>query len=127
MPEITYTNIPGVAKPVSRIFFGTGGNDFLNGKNQNDLLDSIFALGINSFAMKSFHSEENFERLHRCEILAEKKHATVSQIALSWIFHQGLNLLSVVSTSSAARMQTNIDALNLDLTEDECLYLNLEA
>lgn len=324
MSKITYANIPGVAKPVSRIFFGTGGNDFLNGKNQNDLLDSIFALGINTldtarqyglsenvigdwleargrrddvvilskcghhnledgtkrvnaagikedlalsleslktdyidmyilhrddpdvavdelvetfnelnaagkigafggsnwtparldeaneyaykhnlipfvisspnfsladpmvddiwgggslsiagtantadrnwhkktqiatvthsslgrgffsgkvkssdyeiadqlldgFAMKSFHSAENFERLHRCEILAEKKHATVSQIALSWIFHQGLNLFSVVSTSSVARMQTNIDALNLDLTEAECLYLNLEA
>lgn len=48
MSNITYTHIPGVTKPVSRIFFGTGDTDFLNGKNQNDLLDSIFALGINT-------------------------------------------------------------------------------
>lgn len=78
------------------------------------------------YAMKGFHCPENFERLRRCEILALEKGVTVPQIALSWIFRQGINTFAVVSTGSPARMQANIDALHLDLSEAECLYLNLE-
>lgn len=101
------------------------GRGFFSGRLKSSDYDIAEQI-LDSFAMKGFHSPENFERLRRCEILAEKKHATVSQIALSWIFHQGLNLFAAVSTSSAARMQANIDALNLELTETECQYLNLE-
>lgn len=43
-----YREIPGVGKPVSRIFFGTAIMPMLRGKNMNALLDSIYALGINS-------------------------------------------------------------------------------
>lgn len=82
---------------------------------------------MDSYAMKGFHCPENFERLRRCEVLAQEKGVTVPQIAMSWIFRQGINAFAVVSTIKPSRMQENIDALNLDLSEQECLYLNLKS
>ena len=41
--------IPGLNKPVSRIFFGTATPAMLAGKNVNSLLDAVYDLGINAF------------------------------------------------------------------------------
>jgi len=81
---------------------------------------------LDSFAMKGFAAEENFERLGRCEEIAEAKGASVAQVAMSWVFHQKMNVYAVVSTKTPARMKQNIDAISLPLTEAECRYLNLE-
>ena len=44
-----YMRIPGLDKPVSRIFFGTAMMPILMGKEQDALFDSMIALGINAF------------------------------------------------------------------------------
>ncbi len=80
---------------------------------------------LDEFAMKGYGCADNFERLRRCEELAEKKQCTVSQIAMAWIFRQELNTLAVVSTSSAERMQANIDAMSMKMSEEEAAYLDL--
>lgn len=80
---------------------------------------------LDTFAIKGYGYPENYERLRRCEILAERKGVTIPQIAMSWIHAQGLNTFAVVSTGSAARMQQNIDALHLSLTQAESDYLDL--
>ncbi len=80
---------------------------------------------LDSFAMKGYACPENFERLKRCEVLAASKHVSVSQIAMSWIFHQNMNMFAVVSTSSKERMQQNIDAFGIELTQEECEWLML--
>lgn len=76
-------------------------------------------------AMKGYACPENFERLRRCEELARKYHCTVPQIAMAWIYRQPLNCFAVVSTTKPERMQENIQAMELPLTEDEVLYLDL--
>ena len=81
---------------------------------------------MDMFALKGYGCPENFERLRRCEILAAEKKCTVPQIAMAWLFNQKLNTFAVVSTSKASRMQENIDALHLELSEDEILYLDLQ-
>ena len=81
---------------------------------------------LDPVAMKGYGYPENYERLRRCEELAAEKNCTVSQIAMSWLFHQKVNTFAVVNTSSQARMQQNIDAMNLDLSEEELLYLDLK-
>ena len=101
------------------------GRGFFSGKLKSTDYDRASEI-LDSFAMKGFHSPENFERLRRCEELAANKNVKIPQIVMSWIFHQNLNLFAVVSTSSAARMQENIDAMNLELTAEECKYLDLE-
>ena len=44
-----YGTIPGLDKPVSRIFFGTAIRPMLTGRDVNALLDAVLALGINAF------------------------------------------------------------------------------
>lgn len=76
-------------------------------------------------AMRGYGCPENFERLRRCEILAAQKNCTVPQIAMAWIYRQNLNTFAVVSTTKASRMEENMEALHIALTEDEILYLDL--
>lgn len=78
-------------------------------------------------AMKGYACPDNFERLRRCEILAEQKGCSVPQIAMAWIYSQSLNTFAVVGTGNPKRMKENIEALSISLTEEECLYLNLES
>lgn len=83
----------------------------------NQILDEV--------AIRGYGSEDNFERLRRCEELAAIKNCTVSQIAMAWIFNQDLNVFAVVSTKSPQKIQKNIEALHIELNEEEILYLNL--
>ena len=81
---------------------------------------------LDEFAMKGYACPENFERLRRVEILSKEKGASVPQIAMSWLFRQQVNVFAVVATTKASRMQENIDALEVQLTDEECRYLDLE-
>lgn len=81
---------------------------------------------MDAVAMKGYGYPENFERLRRCEKLAAEKNCTVPQIAMAWIYSQNLNTFAVVSTTKASRMQENIDALHIALSEDEVNYLDLK-
>ena len=81
---------------------------------------------LDRYALEGFAWPENFERLRRAEQLAEKKGVTVSQIAMSWIFRRRMNVFAVVSTSSPERLRQNAEATEIDLTEAECAWLDLE-
>lgn len=81
---------------------------------------------LDDMTLKGYGCPENYERLRRCEELAEKKHCSVAQIAMSWIYHQEVDTFAVVSTSSPERMQENIEALSLVLSAEECEYLDLQ-
>ncbi len=78
---------------------------------------------LDKFAIKGYLCEENIERLRRCEQLAAEKEVTVAQIALAWLLCQEENTFAIMSTSNPERMQSNIKALELDLTREECQYL----
>lgn len=80
---------------------------------------------LDEFAMRGYASDENFERLRRCEELAAQKGVRVPQIAMAWICAQEINTFAVVCTSSSERMQQNIDALHIELTREEVGYLDL--
>lgn len=82
---------------------------------------------LDAFAVKGYVSPENFARLSRCETLAAEKGASVPQIAMAWIYAQAVNTFAVVSSSKAARMQQNADALSIHLTKEEAAYLDLKA
>ena len=76
--------------------------------------------------MKGYVCHDNFKRLARCEELAEKKGCTVSQIALAWMFRQNLNMYVLVSTTKAFRLEENLRAFTVELSEEENQYLNLQ-
>ena len=80
---------------------------------------------LDEFARKGFCHEENFERLRRCEIMAESKGCTVAQLSIAWLFSSPMNMYAAISTSSAQRMAQNIAAVDMELTSSERDYLDL--
>ncbi len=80
---------------------------------------------LDSWAVKGYVCPQNFERLRRCEELAAQKDVTVPQLALRWIFSQGLNTFAIVSSASPDRMRQNLDALRIPLTDEEAAWLDL--
>ena len=81
---------------------------------------------LDPFAVKGYVSHENFIRLARCEELAAKKGYTVSQIAIAWIFAQGLNLYAAAATTKLSRIRDNLRSLYVELTPEEIKWLNLK-
>ena len=51
--------------------------------------------------------------------IADKKSATVSQLALAWVFAKYPFALSLVGTTSAEHLQESVDALKLNLTAED--------
>ena len=107
------------------ISYSSLAHGFLSGRVQGKD-EKSGARVLDRFAVKGFDWPENYERLRRCETLAERKGASVPQIAIAWLFRQGLNAFAVIGTSSAERMRENIGALDIDLTDAENDYLNLK-
>lgn len=105
------------------IAYSSLGRGLFSGKVKGD--DPESAVGVmDEFAMRGYGYPENFERLRRCEELAREKNCTVPQIAMAWIYCQNINSFAVVSTVKAGRMQENVDALHIRLTDHEICYLD---
>ena len=81
---------------------------------------------LDPFAVKGYAYHENFERLARCEELAAKKGCSVSQLAIAWMFTQGLNLFAAATTTKLSRIPDQVRALHVQLTPEEAAWLNLE-
>ena len=82
---------------------------------------------LDDVALRGYGCADNYERLARCEELAKKKHCSVSQLALAWLFQQELNVFAVCAMSSTKRMAENAASLRIALSPEESQYLNLES
>lgn len=95
---------------------------FLSGKFRSD--EERRALKVlDAFAVRGYCCAENFERLRRAEELAEKKRATVPQIALAYVLSQPFSPMAVCAASSVKKMQSNVKALQVTLTKEELRWL----
>jgi pyridoxine 4-dehydrogenase len=56
--------------------------------------------------------------------IAEKHDATVHQVALNWLLNHSDNILLIPGTSSVAHLEENMQAVSLELTEDDMRELN---
>lgn len=61
----------------------------------------------------------NEEGMKKIKVLAEKKNATMQQIALSWLLHHSPNILLIPGTSSVAHLEENMKTASVELTEDD--------
>lgn len=73
--------------------------------------------------ISEYYHPDNVARLKRAEELAEKKGATVSQIALAWLLSDELEVYPIVSPSGMAHIQDNVGAFDINLTESEREWL----
>jgi aryl-alcohol dehydrogenase-like predicted oxidoreductase len=67
--------------------------------------------------------EENFENnrrgLTQLEALAADKGIAVSQLALAWLLAQGDDIVPIPGTRSTTRLEENVGAMDVRLTEDD--------
>lgn len=73
-----------------------------------------------------YYCDRNFERLRRCEELAEQKGVSVAQIAMAWIYNQKFEVYAISSPVTEEQLRANIAAMELKLSEDEVQWLDLE-
>lgn len=90
--------------------------------------DAIAAMPEDSehLFIRCYRNEENLERLRRTERLAAVRGKTVPQVALAWLWHQGLNVFALTGGRSPAEVQTTAAALDIRLSPSECDWLDLK-
>jgi aryl-alcohol dehydrogenase-like predicted oxidoreductase len=68
-------------------------------------------------------SEENFnknvELAERVREIAAEKNATPGQLALAWLLYQGEDIVPIPGTRRRTRLEENVGALDVELTEDD--------
>ena len=79
-----------------------------------------------TLTMRCYDTDENFVRLDRAKEVAARKGLTPNQIALAWVFHQGLNIFPLVGSWSPEEFDQNLAAMDVELTPEESAFLNLE-
>lgn len=105
--------------------YSTMARGFFSGLFRSDEPEKAAQI-VDAPGMKGYGCPANFERLRRCEILAEEKGLTVPQIAMGWIFNQrDLDVYALVACRPE-NMAVNIRAGELRLTDEECAWLDLQ-
>lgn len=76
--------------------------------------------------MLGYFCENNLERLRRCEKLSKEKHVSVAQLAMAWLYNQPFTVYALSSPVTKTQIEENAAALDIELTESEQKWLNLE-
>lgn len=76
--------------------------------------------------IRTYFSDENWERYRRAESLAGEKGCNLRQIALAWVLHQPLELYALIGPATVEELDDCLGALDVKLTEEELLWLNLQ-
>jgi aryl-alcohol dehydrogenase-like predicted oxidoreductase len=84
---------------------------FFSGRFRRDNLNT-FTGYFDKLVVKCFCTEENFQRLDRAEALGRELGLSLPQVALAWLFGQGLNMFALVACATKEQMATNIAALD---------------
>lgn len=105
------------------VAYSSLGRGIFSGKVEDDISAKA---ALDHFAYLGYGHEKNYERTRRCKQLAKQKGVSAAQIALSWVFHSGINVFAVVGSSSVQRIEENIHSMQVELSEKEYIWLNLE-
>jgi aryl-alcohol dehydrogenase-like predicted oxidoreductase len=76
---------------------------------------------------RCWYSPDNFQRLERAKELAKKKGVGPLQIALAYVLFQTFPTFALIGPRSIEETRTSLQALTVELTEQETRWLNLEA
>jgi aryl-alcohol dehydrogenase-like predicted oxidoreductase len=95
------------------------GRGFLSGRFQSpdDLEEGDFRRRNPRFQGENF--QRNLELVDRVREIAEEKGVTPAQLALAWVLAQGEDIVPIPGTTHRERVEENVAAVNVDLTEDD--------
>lgn len=69
---------------------------------------------------------DNWERLRRAREVAVRHGCTPTQVALAWVLHQRIPTFAIVGPRTKEELDDCLGALDVELTEAELAWLNLE-
>ena len=95
------------------------GRGFLTGSitKPEDLEDGDFRKVNPRFAAEAF--ESNMVVVREVQALARDKGVTAAQLALAWVLARGADVVPIPGTRNAARLEENVGAVAVELTEDD--------
>ncbi len=77
--------------------------------------------------IRCYVCEDNWQRLERCQEIADQKGLSIPQIALAFVLNQAFPTFALVGARNSEEANSNLEALNCELTADEIAYLDLKA
>ena len=90
---------------------------FFSGRFARENLES-FETYDDQLVVRCYCTEENFALLDRVQQVAADNGLHVAQVALAWVFAQGLNAFALTACRSGDEYVANIASLELELPED---------
>lgn len=95
------------------------GRGFLTGQitSPDDLAEDDFRRTSPRFQGENF--QKNLELVDRVREVAAQKSVTPGQLALAWLLHQGDDVVPIPGTKRRERLEENLAAADVELTEDE--------
>ena len=82
---------------------------------------------LDGSCVQAYCYEQNFERLDRVEQLARAKGLSVPQLALAYVVRQPLNIYALIGCEAASEFETNLTALDTELSDGEQAWLDLRS
>ena len=100
------------------------GRGFLTGaiRRPTDLADDDWRRHNPRFQGENF--ERNLDLVAAIETLAQRKGVTPAQLALAWVLAQGDDIVPIPGTTRPQRVEENVAALDVELTDDELARLD---
>lgn len=104
---------------ISFVAYSPLGRGFLTGaiKSRADLEKGDFRLGNPRFTDEAIR--ENLKFVEVVERIAQSKGLSRAQVALAWVLSQNDTITAIPGTRKIHRLEENLGALNVELTEDD--------
>jgi aryl-alcohol dehydrogenase-like predicted oxidoreductase len=65
------------------------------------------------------HFRHNLQMVEKIREIAKEKNCTPAQLALSWLLAQGENIVPIPGTKSRERLEENLKAMDIELSDDD--------
>jgi aryl-alcohol dehydrogenase-like predicted oxidoreductase len=100
------------------------GRGFLTGaiRSPEDLAEDDWRRHNPRFQGENF--QRNLELVAAIETLADRKSVTAAQLALAWVLRQGSDIVPIPGTTRPQRVEENVAALDVELTDEELAHLD---
>jgi aryl-alcohol dehydrogenase-like predicted oxidoreductase len=68
--------------------------------------------------------ESNLKLVEAIKEIAARKRCVAAQVALAWVLDQGEHIVAIPGTTKIAHLETNLGALDCQLTEEDKIMLD---
>lgn len=104
------------------VAYGVLSRGLLSGELTGEFAPTDFRAHAPRFTGENF--EANKQKVAQLQEMAKNKGCTASQLALTWVLHQGNDILPLFGTTKQSRLKENIEAADITLTAEELDWLN---